>query len=115
MEATKIKKIQKLQEMVKTHFTTLKPDKQEKDRFRVSFTVSDYTHLMFIISDLMKLCISSIEEEISYDSSSIVHSRVNITQILEIAIELLPINEAEFLDHSRELFSKKGENDAAEN
>ncbi|MFV8343582.1 hypothetical protein [Flavobacterium sp. XS2P39] len=115
METNGIKKIQELQEMVNTHFTKLKPNEKEKNTCTVSFTVYDYSHLMFIISDLMKLCIYATEDEFGLDSCSVVSSKINIAQILEIAIELLPIDEAEFLDQSRKLFFKKNGNDIPEN
>lgn len=84
-----------------------KPDRREKDVSRASFIVYDYRHLMLIISDLMKLCVYATEDEFCLNSSSVVSSKINIAQILEIAIELLPIYEAKFLDKSRELFLKK--------
>ena len=50
METTEIKNIQELQELAIVFFTTLKPAKHGKD-LTVSFTVYDYKHLMFIISE----------------------------------------------------------------
>ncbi|MDI5886466.1 hypothetical protein [Flavobacterium yafengii] len=111
METTEVKNTKELQELANELFTTLKPAKHEKD-FTVSFTVYDYKHLMFIISDLMKLCVSAIED--GFDSDTVVFSKIHITHILEIAIELLPIDEAEFLDKSRELFLKENKNDIPE-
>lgn len=55
-----------------------KPDRLEKDVCRVSFIVYDYRHLMFIISDLMKLCVYATEDEFGLDSSSVVSSKINI-------------------------------------
>lgn len=49
------------------------------------------------------------------DSSSGVFLKINIAQLLEIAIDLLPINETEILDQSKKLFLKKSENDIPEN
>ena len=61
----------------------------------------------------MKFCVSAIED--GFDSDTVVFLKIHITHILEIAIELLPIDEAEFLDKSRELFLKENKNYTAEN
>jgi hypothetical protein len=115
METNKIKTTPELQELASALFTTLTPDKLKKDLYTVSFTVYDYSHLMLIISDLMKLCVSVIEYESELDSCSNENSKINIAQILKIAIELLPIDEAAFLDKSRKLFLKENSNDVPEN
>jgi hypothetical protein len=111
METNKIKTTPELQELASTLFTTITPDKRKKDLYTVSFTVCDYCHLMLVISDLMKLCVCVIEDESERGSDSKGNSKVNIAQILNIAIELLPIDEAAFLDKSRELFLKEDSND----
>jgi hypothetical protein len=115
METNNIKTKQKLHELVGALYTTLTPDKQKKDLYAVSFTVHDYSHLILIVSDLINLCVLAIKDESERDSSSKAKSKVNIAQILNIAIELLPIDEAEFLEKSREIFSKKNSNDVLEN
>jgi hypothetical protein len=115
MEINKIKAIPELQELANALFTTLTPDKLKKDLYTVSFTVYDYSHLMLIISDLMKLCVCVIEDESERNSCSNENSKINIAQILNILIELLPIDEAAFLDKSRKLFLKEKSNDIPEN
>lgn len=113
METTEIKHTEELQKLTNAFLTKLEPDKRKKDLYKVSFAVYDYSHLMFIISDLMKLCVNSIED--GFDSDTAILSKINVAQILEIAIQLLPIDEAEFLDRSRELLLKESSNDATEN
>lgn len=105
METTE-KRIQELQEMARTHFTLLKPDKEKKDSHTVSFPVYDYYNLIHIVSDLMKLCAIAIENESEFDSSFEENSKIDIAQILKIAIMLLPIDEIEFLDEVKKLLKK---------
>jgi hypothetical protein len=111
METNNIKIKQELHELVSALFTTITPSKQKKDLYTVSFTVYDYSHLILIISDLISLCVRALEDESERSSSSRGNSKVNIAQILNIAIELLPIDEAAFLDKSRELFLKESSSD----
>ncbi|WP_268846868.1 hypothetical protein [Flavobacterium aestivum] len=111
MESNTIKITQDLEELATQLFTTLAPNKLEKGLYTASFSVCDYSHLMFIITDLMKLCVSAIEDESEFGS----YSKINIAQILKIVIELLPTDEAAFLDKSREIFSKMNRNDVSGN
>ncbi|PWJ89346.1 hypothetical protein BC749_1234 [Flavobacterium araucananum] len=103
------KHLQELQELGNMSFTLLKQDKQKKD-FTVSFPVYDYYHLMGIISSLMKLCAIAVENEATFDDNS----KIDIADILKIAIVLLPIDEAEFLDKARELFLDEKRKDTSE-
>jgi hypothetical protein len=107
METNNSKTKQELHELVSALFTTITPSKQKKDLYTVSFTVYDYSHLILIVSDLISLCVRALEDESERGSGS----NVNIAQILNIAIELLPIDEAAFLDKSWELFLKGNSND----
>jgi hypothetical protein len=111
METNNSKTKQELQELVSALFTTITPSKQKKDLYTVSFTVYDYSHLILIISDLISLCLRAIEDESERGSDSKENSKVNIAQILNIANELLPFDEAAFLDKSRKLFLKENSND----
>jgi hypothetical protein len=115
METNEIKNLKNLQELARKQFKTLETDTYTKDLFTVKFNVIGYKDLLFVISDLIKLSICAIEQDSSYDSATIVNSKVNITNILEIAIQLLPIDEAEFLDESRELFLNENSNNIPEN
>ncbi|WP_431244259.1 hypothetical protein ACQ9BO_07810 [Flavobacterium sp. P21] len=101
MKTTDVKIEEELKELAIKTFTTLKPEKYDKDRFIVCFTVLDYKDLFFAISNMIKLCVHALDEDFESDTLGI--SKINIIQILEIAIELLPMEEAEFLDKSRSL------------
>ncbi|WP_268847897.1 hypothetical protein [Flavobacterium aestivum] len=115
MVTNNIKTKQKLHELVSALYTTFPPDKQKKNLYAVSFTVYDYSHLILIVSDLISLCLSAINDESECGSSSKAKSKVNIAQILNIAIELLPVDEDAFLEKSQEIFSKMSSNVVSEN
>ena len=59
-----------------------------------------------MVIDLIKLCIKAIEAEESHDLGLIVSPLVNISNILEISIQLLLIDKAELLDQLRALMEK---------
>jgi hypothetical protein len=106
MELSVIKKLTNLNELTGKHFTSLSPDKYKKEVYTASFGVVGYKDLIFVVSDLIKLCIKAIEAEESHDPGLIVSPLVNISNILEIAIQLLPIDEAELLDQLLALMEK---------
>jgi hypothetical protein len=106
MELSAIKTLTDLKELTDEHFTSLSPDKYKKEVYNASFGVAGYKDLIFVVSDLIKLCIKAVEAEESHDPGLIVSPLVNISNILEIAIQLLPIDEAELLDQLRALMEK---------
>jgi len=59
-----------------------------------------------VLSDLIKHCLKAIEAKESHDPGLIVSPLVNISNILEIAIPLLSIDEAEFFDQLLALMEK---------
>lgn len=78
----------------------------KKEVYTASFGVVGYKDLIFVVRDLIKLCIKAIEAEESHVPGLIVSPLVNIINILEIAIQLLPIDEAELLDQLWALMEK---------
>ena len=95
-----------MNELTDIQFTSLSPDKHKKEVYTASFGVVVYKDLIFLVSALMKLCIKAIEAEELHDPGLIVSPLVNFSNILEIAIQLLPIDEAELLDQLRALMEK---------
>lgn len=101
MEIDKLKTIEDLKQFAEQHFIALPPDKYKKDVFTASFSVTGYKDLLFVITDLIKLCNKAIDAEESHDPNLIVSPVVGISNILDIAIQLLPIDGAELLDQMR--------------
>lgn len=60
----------------------------------IAFVVVGYKDIIFVVIDLIKLCIKAIEAEESHDPGLIVSPLVNISNILEIAIQILPFEKA---------------------
>jgi len=106
MERSAIKTLTDLKELTDEHFISLSRHAYKKEVYTASFGVAGYKDLIFVVSDLIKLCIKAIEAEESHDPGLIVSPLVNISNILEIAIQLLPIDEAELLDQLRALMEK---------
>lgn len=87
--------------------TTLKPKPKADDVFLVEVAFSGYSSLICTVSDLMKLCALAMQSEEPYLSPLISNTQIDLAGIMELALQLMPIQEAEFLDVARELFHQK--------
>lgn len=103
METNEIKKITELQELALAGFKTICPDKNRKGMYNTQIDVEGYLDLLFTIANLIKVSIMALDVDDPF-SKLIPNPPTNIKNLLEIALQLLPYEEAEFLDKSRELF-----------
>ena len=75
---------------------------QQKDGFEVSkLKVKDYRDLLFTLESLLNVCILALDNENSANHPHIFEPDVNIQAVLELAAQLIPFPEAEFLDGVR--------------
>ena len=78
------------------YFNSLTP---QKGGFGVSkLHVKDYRDLLFTLESLLNVCILALDNENSANHSHIPEPDVNIQAVLELAAQLIPFPEAEFLD-----------------
>lgn len=106
MDTAKIKTIPELQELATSSFTTLRPNKHKKDSYKVELEVEGYLNLLFTVSNLLKVSIMALDAEDLF-SGHMPNPQTHIRNMLEIALQLLPLEEAEFLDKLREQFLDK--------
>ncbi len=71
----------------------------KKDGYVVSkLKVKDYHDLLFTLESLLNVCILALDNENSANHRHIPEPDVNIQAVLELAAQLIPFPEAEFLD-----------------
>lgn len=75
----------------------LKKKEKESLNYIISLEVSDYKDLLFTLADVIKVAIVALDSE-ENSSKFIIDSRSNIKSLLEIALQLIPFQEAEILD-----------------
>jgi len=104
-EDTKI--LEELQDLATRHYKKLQPDPKTEGVYTAQIKFIGYTDLMCFATDLIRLCITSYteNEDSSYGGGLITNPKVNIANILEIVIQLLPLHEIEYLDILAEMFS----------
>jgi hypothetical protein len=103
--------LKELNELAGKGFKTLRPAIHKKGLYNVEIVVEGYLDLLFTVANLIKGSIMALDSDES-DSNYISNPPTNIRNMLEIALQLLPYEEAEFLDKSRNFFLKEnGENE----
>jgi hypothetical protein len=110
METNETKTLKELQGMAGKGFKTLRPDMHKKGLYNVEIDVEGYLDLLFTVANLIKVSIMALDTEEPF-SAHIQNPPTNIRNMLEIALQLLPYEEAEFLDKSRELLLDRNNND----
>jgi hypothetical protein len=75
-------------------FRTLQ-ETPSKGVYTVPITTTGYADLLCTVSELLRLCITVAHAD---DSSLMPNPQINMANLLEIALQLLPLNEGEFLD-----------------
>lgn len=89
--------------------TYLLEKRNEKSKhYEIKIEVSDYKELLFTLSDLLKVAVLALDTE-ENSSKFIIDSRSNIKALLEIAMQMIPFQEATVLDEV--LLMKKGKSD----
>ncbi len=89
-----------LREMAAKHFVLLESKNIAKKRDTISLNLSGYSDVMFLVADIVKVCILALESEPI--EGRIPEPTTNISGVLSIILDLLPYEEADLLDHIRE-------------
>jgi hypothetical protein len=87
------------------YFRTLQ-DSKTKDVYIIPITTTGYSDLLCTVSELLRLCITVAHAD---DSTLMPNPQINIANLLEIALQLLPLHEGEFLDECHKLIRSQDE------
>ena len=98
--------LRQLKEMEKMHFHALKPYIPEKGLYSVELITKGYQETSFMISDLIKVCITALENE-NFSTRSVPQPHSNISGVLGYILDLIPHDEMEFLDKVGKLLSEQ--------
>ncbi|MBW8201640.1 HEPN domain-containing protein [Flagellimonas abyssi] len=98
--------VDQLKELEKEHFFALKPYIPEKGLYSIDLITEGYGETSFIISDLIKVCITALENE-NFSTRSVPQPHSNISGVLGYILDLIPHDEMAFLDKVRKLLSEQ--------
>ncbi|MEM9077666.1 MAG: hypothetical protein AAGC43_11525 [Bacteroidota bacterium] len=96
MKTNKILDLSHLELPLEAYFSSLTT---QKGGFGASkLEVRDYRDLLFTLESLLNVCILALDNQNSANHPQIPEPDVNIQAVLELAAQLIPFSEAEFLD-----------------
>ncbi|WP_421801041.1 HEPN domain-containing protein [Flagellimonas sp.] len=95
-----------LKELEKEHFFALKPYIPEKGLYSIDLITEGYGETSFMISNLIKVCITALETE-NFSTRAVPQPHRNISEVLGYILNLIPHDEMEFLDNVRKLLSEQ--------
>lgn len=103
-----------LRSVANKHLVLLESHNSNRKSDTVQLRLSGYADVMYLISDIVKVCILALDDGGSHDNVHIPEPGSNISGVLGIILNLIPYEEADLLDKIRESVLSEPEN-AAEN
>lgn len=96
-----------LRVIMKRTFKTLQAVKNDKNNvYKVEVKVSNYYEMVYTSSNILKLCILALGPEAPEFPVTVKDKSIDIAAVLEIVLQLLPLQEIEFLDEMNELLKE---------
>ena len=104
METEKLKDVADFAAKLETaqQFNILTPSRYGKDSYSAEIQFGGYNHLVLTIIDIMKVCVVALDAQ--EDLAPQFHSASNISAVLDIAIQLMPMEESQILDDCHQLY-----------
>lgn len=90
-----------LRELAAKHFVLLESKNVAKKRDTIELNLSGYSDVMFLVADIVKVCILALDGE-NNTGARIPEPSTNISGVLSVILDLLPYEEADLLDKIRE-------------
>ncbi|MFC0779367.1 hypothetical protein [Flavobacterium sp. HJSW_4] len=97
MELNEIKNSVQLKKLTSFYFQTLKPTNGKIEDNVAQIKFQSYLELGCVITDMLKLCILALEQDAHKISETNKSQSINVSLILETVLQLIPMNEFEFL------------------
>ncbi|MCV9931402.1 hypothetical protein OIU80_03845 [Flavobacterium sp. LS1R47] len=98
MEAQGIVNTEDFRQLIARYFTTIKPVNDKTGSYTAEIRVSNYCELSYVITNMLKLCTLALDHETLEVSNTARDSSIDIALILKVVMQLLPLDEIEFLD-----------------
>ena len=94
--------LNKISELAKEHFHTLKRYPSKKELYTVNLITEGYLESTFMISSLLKVCITALDAERT-PNRVVPEPEQNIREVLGYVLNMIPYEEMEFLDKIRHI------------
>jgi len=106
METEKLKGVADFAAKIETaqQFNVLAPHRYGNGTFGANLQFGGYNHLVLTIMDIIKVCIVALDAQ--EDLAPQFHCASNISSVLDIALQLMPMEESQVLDDCYQLHLK---------
>lgn len=85
---------------------TLHPAGQKEESYHAKIKFSSYVELQYSVRDILMVAIHSLQNDGLENSGKVEDPASHLSRVLEIAVQLLPLNEIGLLDDCRNLLAK---------
>ncbi|MBS7254562.1 hypothetical protein [Flavobacterium branchiicola] len=102
METNEIKNLNRLKELTALYFTTLKPATENPKVQTAQIKVLNYFELGCLITDMLKLCILALNNEM-HNVQEKKNDSIDVSLVLETVLSIFPLDEMEFLGYVGEI------------
>ncbi|MBS7231659.1 hypothetical protein KHA90_11545 [Flavobacterium psychroterrae] len=105
METNEIKKLDRLKKLTSKYCNTLTPSADKTRTHTAQIKVLNYYELGCNITEIIKLCIVALEQEAHQTSTTIKYSPINVALVLEMVLEMFPLDEFELISEINEVLA----------
>lgn len=104
-----IKTLEELKAYAKRYFQSLKPCEKPEGWYTVEIRVMSYFDAICIARNLIKACLVVLDPDGAEVSNAVPHNRINPCDLLELALQIMPLAEFEMLDEIHKMVNSKNE------
>tara|TARA_R110002020_G_scaffold222564_1_gene431424 strand:+ start:11251 stop:11580 length:330 start_codon:yes stop_codon:yes gene_type:complete len=103
----KKKMYKRLRQVGEDHLRKLTPHPHFRSHQQICFPVQNHLHLMFLIEDLIKVSVMALNGIERGGDRPLKEPERSISEVLKHALDLLPLEEAEFIDKITEILNQQ--------
>jgi len=103
----KKKMFKRFSQVGEDHLRKLTPHPHLRNHQQICFPVQNHLHLMFLIEDLIKVSVMALNGIERGGDRPLKEPERSISEVLKHALDLLPLEEAEFIDKITEILNQQ--------
>jgi hypothetical protein len=103
MEIAETKNLEYLKKLMSQDLNTLKTPTDNTEYYTAEIKLLHYGELGCVISNMLKLCILGLDSEAQEISKRFKNPSIDVALILEIVLQLFPVDEFELLSEINEM------------
>lgn len=104
-----IKTLEEFKAYAQRYFQSLKPCEKPEGWYTVEIRVMSYFDAISIACTLIKACLVVIDPDGAEVSNAVKNNRINPCDLLELALQIMPLVEFEMLDEIHKMVNSKNE------